>query len=228
MKIIRIIIILLVISLASYQIYTIEIRPKNEQEIYIIQETQALIPMSIRMIDNAIEVLEGGLAEMSPDERKLFNEIFDPGDTGTINQSYIEEVVKNYSRIRQRLEQGIEFEYTADSSSCRGMRLYYTNIFKVFVCPYFLEEDNLDRKTLTLIHEAAHMKLLVLDRYYYDPKSYSSRYHALSPRGSIYTKIPVIGHFIREIQRSDTLYHPDTYAWFAGLVKSNTAYSGPN
>jgi hypothetical protein len=27
----------------------------------------------------------------------------------------------------------------------------------------------------------------------------------------------VIGHIIREIQRSDTLYHPDAYAWFAGL-----------
>jgi len=137
-------------------------------------------------------------------------------------------VTRNYARIRQRLEKGLRIEYATESSSCRGMRLYYTNIFKVYACPYFLEEDNVERRALTLIHEVAHIELLVLDRYYYDPNSYSARYHALNPRGPIYTEIPVVGHIIREIQRSDTLYHPDTYAWFAGLVRVSPAYSGSN
>ena len=97
------------------------------------------------------------------------------------------------------------------------MRLYYTNFISIYICPYFLEEDSVERKARNLIHEVAHQVLLALDRSYYDPKSYSAHYHDLMPRGSSYTKIPVIGHIIREIQRSDTLYHPDAYAWFAGL-----------
>jgi hypothetical protein len=59
------------------------------------------------------------------------------------------------------------------------------------------------------------MALLVVDRPYYDPKSYSSLYNDLTPQGSWVTQIPVIGHLIREINHNDTLYHPDTYAWLA-------------
>jgi hypothetical protein len=62
------------------------------------------------------------------------------------------------------------------------------------------------------------MALLVVDRPYYDPRSYSSMYNALTPRGSWATQIPVVGHILRELAQSDTLYHPDAYSWFAALV----------
>ncbi len=225
MRKITVVTIILVVTLSGICIYEFSTPPKNDQEIQIVQETQALIPLSLQMIDNATEVLSKGYDNMSPAERKLFNDIFDPGDSGTIDQAYIDDVLRNYALLHQRLEKGLNINYARNSSNCRGMRLYYTNLIKIYVCPYFFEEDNLDRKALTLIHEAAHMELLVVDRYYFDPNSYSARYHALTPRGPFYTQIPLIGHIIREIQRSDTLYHPDTYAWFAGLVEANSHYS---
>ena len=101
---------------------------------------------------------------------------------------------------------------------CTGIRLFYTDFVQVYICPYITQEDNIERKARVLIHEVAHMALLVTDRPYYDPKSYSSRYNALTPQGSWSTKIPVIGHIIREIVHSDTLYHPDAYSWFATLA----------
>jgi hypothetical protein len=191
--------------------------PRSDLEIEIVQDTQALIPLSTVMIDTAIEVLGKGPADMTAEEWELFKDIFDPGNTGTIDQAYINDVIHNYDRIRQHLEEGLEISYAPDNASCRGMRLYYTNFHKIYVCPYFLDEDSQERKARTLIHEVTHIELLVLDRSYYDPKSFSSRYQALTPRGPIYTEIPLIGHILREIKRSDTLYHPDAYAWFAGL-----------
>lgn len=59
------------------------------------------------------------------------------------------------------------------------------------------------------------LALLGTDRPYCDPKSYSSQYNALTPKGSWLTEIPVIGYLVREIAHTDTLYSPDTYAWFA-------------
>jgi hypothetical protein len=191
---------------------------RSEMETQIIREAQSLIPTSIQMADNAIEVLDGGLANLSTEERALFESIFDPGATGSIDQAYVDDVLRNYVRIRRRLDGDFVFSYASESSSCRGMRLYYTNYFTIYICPYFLEEDKDSRKARTLIHEVAHIELLVLDRSYYDPNSYSARYHELSPRAPGYTEIPLVGHILREIQRKDTLYHPDAYAWFAGLL----------
>jgi len=210
-------IILMVVLFAGNQVLHILAAPQSDLEFEIIQDTQALIPLSIEMIDTAIEILEKGPASITAEESVLFMNIFDPGNTGTIDQAYINKVIQNYTRIRQRLEDGFEIAYTPNNASCRGMRLYYTDLIKIFVCPYFLEEDSYERKARTLIHEVAHIELLVLDRSYYDPKSYSARYQALTPRAPFYTEIPLIGHILREIKRSDTLYHPDAYAWFAGL-----------
>jgi hypothetical protein len=209
--------IFIIVVFVSNQIQIIFASVEKDLENQIITETQNLIPLSIQMIDQAVDNLKDDSSQMSPEAQDLFNDIFDPGDTGCIDQIYINQVSKNYIRIRQHLEKPLSLVYAPNSDKCRGMRLYYTNFVKIFVCPYFLEEDSMERKARNLIHEIAHLELLALDRSYYDPKSYSTRYHALMPRGSVYTTIPVIGHIIREIQRSDTLYHPDAYAWFAGL-----------
>jgi hypothetical protein len=184
-----------------------------------ISEVRDLIPTGLQMIDQADQVLSKGWDNLTSDEKILFNDIFDPGDTGKIDQDYINVVMKNYEKIRSRLENDIELVNAADSDQCTGQRLYYTDFFRIHICPYYTEEDRVERKVRTLIHEVAHMALLVTDRPYYDPKSYSSQYNALTPQGSWVTEIPVIGHIIREIAHTDTLYSPDTYAWFASEVE---------
>ena len=55
---------------------------------------------------------------------------------------------------------------------CTGMRLYYTDFTKIHVCPYFNTEQKAGRKERVLVHEVAHIALLVVDRPYYDPRSY--------------------------------------------------------
>jgi hypothetical protein len=179
----------------------------------ILQEVRSLIPSSIQMIDNALSVLDQGWSGMTPSQREQFSRIFDPGNTGQIDDQYVEKVKINYMKIRQRLDGNFVIEFAENSVMCVGQRLYYTDFIKIYICPYYLSEHREERKLRTLIHEVAHMALLVVDRPYYDPKSYSSQYNALSPQGSWVTQIPVVGHLIREISHSDTLYHPDTYAW---------------
>lgn len=102
---------------------------------------------------------------------------------------------------------------------CEGMRLYYTDFIKIHVCPYLnITETSVNRMARVFVHELTHMALLVADRTYYDPKSYSSRYAELTPRGHWTAQIPLIGLIFREIARSDTLYHPDGYSHFAAKV----------
>jgi len=221
MKIKRKVLLLLVLVLASNLIPAFVANQRSELVTQTIQETQSLIPISIEMIDHAIKVLRSGIDGMSVEERALFESIFDPGATGTIDQAYVDDVLNNYVRIRQRFNHNFRFGFSKNSSACRGMRLYYTNYLTIYICPYFLEEDKDERKARTLIHEVAHIELFILDRSYYDPKSYSAHYQALTPRAPIYTEIPVIGLILREIHRGDTLYHPDAYAWFAGLLWEN-------
>ena len=190
----------------------------NDQERDTIKETQALIPTSIQMIDQTITILSQGWGSLNPEEQDLLLSIYDPGNTGEIDQAFVDKMMANYKMIRERMTGEITMEYSQNSDMCTGMRLYYTDFVRIYICPYFAQEDNIERKARVLIHEVAHMALLVTDRPYYDPKSYSSRYNALTPQGSWVTEIPVIGHIIREIAQSDTLYHPDAYSWFASLV----------
>lgn len=179
------------------------------------REIHSLVPDSIRQIDNALAVLDQGWEGMTTNQQEQFNRIFDPGNSGQIDDDYLETVRENYLKIRQKLNQNLTIEVVGDNDICTGQRLYYTDFLKVYACPYFQEELRQERKVRTLIHETAHMALLVVDRPYYDPNSYSSRYNKLTPQGSWVTKIPLFGHLIREIVHNDTLYHPDTYAWFA-------------
>jgi len=191
---------------------------RNSREEQIVAETASLIPLSVQMVANAEAALSKGWDGMSPQERQLLSEIYDPGNQGGIDQDFVEKMLANYAKIRNRMADNLNIVYAADSEMCTGQRLYYTNFMSIYVCPYFAEEDDTVRKARVLVHEVAHMALLAVDRPYYDPKSYSSLYNALTPRGSWASQIPVVGHILREIAKSDTLYHPDTYAWFAALV----------
>lgn len=192
--------------------------PLYDREQEIVADVQAHVPMSIQMVENAIVVLSKGWDEMSLEERMLFTDIYDPGDSGDIDDEYLTKVIENYEKILARLKNDIRVEFVTDNEQCTGMRLFTTDFRKIYVCPYYREEESANRKARVLIHEIAHQALWVVDRPYYDPKSYSSSYNALNTKGSWVTEIPVIGHIIREIAHSDTLYHPDAYAWFASEV----------
>jgi hypothetical protein len=191
---------------------------RNSREEQIVAEAASLIPLGVEMVAKAEAALSKGWDGMSPQERQLLSEIYDPGSQGGIDQDFVESMIANYAKIRRRMAGELRIAYAAEGEMCTGQRLYYTNFMRIYVCPYFVEEDDTVRKARVLVHEVAHMALLAVDRPYYDPRSYSSMYNALTPRSSWASQIPVVGHILREIAKSDTLYHPDAYAWFAALV----------
>jgi len=192
----------------------------DEEE--LLGEVDSLIPVSQQMVASATEVLSKGLSNMSSEEKEQFENIFDPSGSGEIDDDFVKAVLNNYSKIQHRLENSFVLQYEEESDMCDGMRLYYTDFFKIHVCPYFISEDDSVRKARVMVHEVAHIALLAGDRPYYDPKSYSSRYNKLTPNGSWANQIPIVGKIFREISRNDTLYHPDAYSWFASLMFSKS------
>jgi hypothetical protein len=165
------------------------------------------------MVDGAITVLSRGWHGMSSTEREQFQRFFDPANTGDIDAQFLSQVLDNYRQIREQFDKELTFEFEAESQMCDLMRLYYTDLFKIHVCPYFATETRTDRLARQLVHEMTHIALLVVDRPYYYPTS--SAYATLTPRGPWTAQIPVIGPLFRELAHSDTLYHPDAYARFA-------------
>lgn len=221
--------IIIIISLAILLVNvlpTTNVRALPDHEAKVIDEANTYIPTSLEMVDSAVEVLSKGLSGMTPEEMEQFERIFDPSNSGTIDQEYVDEVLENYHKIRNHLERPLSFEYTEDSDMCYGQRLYHTNFIIIKICPYFNSESDSIRKSRVLVHEVAHIALLAKDRPYYDPKSYSSSYNSLTPRGSWITQMPVVGLIFREISLGDTLYHPDAYAWFASLNYSGLISGG--
>jgi len=184
----------------------------------VLEEVENLVPVGLQMVQSAEAVLSQGLSEMSLEERDQFERIFDPSGSGEINDAYIEDVLNNYRKIESRLEKSFLLQYEEESDMCDNMRLYYTDFFKIHICPYYIGEEDSVRKARVLVHEVGHITLLAGDRPYYDPKSFSSRYNKLTPNGSWANQIPLIGKIFREISHNDTLYHPDAYAWFASLM----------
>jgi predicted SprT family Zn-dependent metalloprotease len=188
------------------------------------QQVQSIIPTSERLVDGAIAVLSKGWRGMSPAEREAFLALYDPAGTGEIDEGYVEAVLVNYRKIREELNQEIAVVFEPDNSKCEDMRLYYTDLVKLHVCPYYLTEKDEIRKARTLIHEMAHMALLVTDRPYYRPTN--EAYAQLTPNGSWMAQLPVVGPVIREIQGNDTLYHPDAYAHFTVAVSGQPVPMG--
>jgi len=204
---------LIVVILANSFVAPVAARPQPGDQ--RVEQIQALLPLSRQMVDQAVDVLSGGLAAMTPAQRTLLHQIFDPGDTGDVDQPFVADVLANYRRIRDRLDVPWIIIRVLDSDHCQGQRLYYTDLANLYVCPYFDAEESLDRKARVLIHEAVHMSLLVVDRPYFHKNTYSTRYRALTPRGPWTAGLPLVGPLFREVAHSDTLFHPDAYAWFA-------------
>jgi len=82
----------------------------------------------------------------------------------------------------------------------------------IHACCYFTSETDTTRKARDFVHELAHNATHALDRPYYSATS--PAYREFTPRGHWSAQIPVIGIGMRAIRRSDTLYHPDAYAYF--------------
>jgi hypothetical protein len=175
-------------------------------------------PLATEMLDNAIESLSRGLARMEADDRRLFLKYFDPGQTGQVDERFVEAALENYLQIRGRFDRPIKIEFKTESDMCIGQRLFYTDMFKVYVCPAFSGDQTDTRRARDLVHEVSHIALKVLDRPYYAPKS--GAYAELAPWGSPLAQVPVVGPVVREVLRSDTLYHPDAYAWYASSIGS--------
>jgi len=194
----------------------------SREEEKVLEEVESNIPVGLQMVKSAEKVLSQGLSEMSPEEQEQFERIFDPSGSGEIDDEFVEEVLNNYYKIESRLEKSFVMRYEEESDKCENMRLFYTDFFRIHVCPYYKSEADSVRKARVLVHEVGHIALLAGDRPYYDPKSYSSRYNKLTPNGSWANQIPLIGKVFREISHSDTLYHPDAYAWFASLMYSRS------
>lgn len=191
---------------------------KNEPVVngQVNQELQSIIPLSKEMVDQAIATLSKGWMAMSPAEQETFLLLYDPGNSGEIDDSFVEKVLANYRKIREVLDGDIEVAYEPESDKCEGQRLYFIDLTTLHVCPYFLTEPNEVRKARTLVHEMVHKALLVTDRPYYRPTS--KQYKTLTPNGPWTAQLPLIGRVIREIASSDTLYHPDAYAHYALAV----------
>ena len=170
-------------------------------------------PTSVQMVDQAIASLSNGWSGMSQAQQEAFLTLYDPSDSGQIDDTFIATVSTNFHKIKASLQDRINISYEADSGQCIDMRLYYIDLVTLHVCPYFYEEENEVRKARTLVHEMAHKALLVTDRAYYRPTSRD--YKELTPYGSWANQLPVVGRIIREIVRDDTLYHPDAYAHYA-------------
>jgi len=179
----------------------------------IAAQIQATVPLSRQMVEDAIAVLSEGWSGMNQAERQEFSRFFDPAGTGGLDEDFMDTVLANYRLIRNAFDHRIVVLYEADSDICFGQQLYYTDFFRIHVCPYYAAETNPQRRARTFIHEIAHKALFVFDRAYYRPTN--KRYAELTPRGSWTAQLPLVGPICREIARSDTLYHPDAYAHFA-------------
>jgi hypothetical protein len=172
-----------------------------------------VLPQGLSMVDEAIDVLSRGKSELSSTQWMLFERYFDPAGTGEIDEEFVSVVLENFGRMQDEFEAGLTVEYETEHEMCRGMRLYYTDFFKVHVCPYIHTETDDDRLARHFVHELAHIALVSMDRAYYSETS--SRYAKLTPHGHWAARVPVIGRIVREIVRQDTLYNPDAYSEFA-------------
>lgn len=192
------------------------------------RQVHTLTPVSLQLVDEAVAVLSPGWPNMSQDQRDTFLLLYDPANTGDVDAEFAVVVLGNYQQIRETLAGDLQVTYAPQNDTCQGKRLYFTDLSRLYVCPYFFEEENELRKARTLIHEMAHMALLVADRPYYRPTS--KQYAKLTPNGSWMTDLPLVGRVLRELLRSDTLYHPDAYAHFALMNAGYTniyASTGP-
>ena len=93
----------------------------SDQERKIVADVQGQIPLSIQMTEEAIAVISKGWNGMSAQQQALFLDIFDPGDTGEIDDAYLREVASNYEKILAKLKKDMRIKYVTDSEKCTAL-----------------------------------------------------------------------------------------------------------
>ena len=159
---------------------------------------------------------------MTPEERKQFESIFDPSESGTINQEYVNDVLNHFIDIQHLLDDSLSIEYEGYMYKCDDLSLYRAENNKLNVCPYFKLENNPNRKTRLLINEVANIVMQSSNKTTNHSKTTSIYYRGFNPRGLIGTDESVLVPFLLEISPSETLCYPDAYAWFASLSYSKS------
>ncbi len=174
---------------------------------------EAALPLGFDLIDQVIVILAEGRDGMSAAQWQLFQSYFDPASTGDLDEDFLQTVVDNYTEIKDQYYTNLVIEFETENKICRGMQLFYTDFFKVHVCPYIEVEADTDRIARDFVHELAHIAFVAQDRAYFFPGS--SEYAEMSPHGHWSSHLPVVGRIMREITLQDTLYNPDSYSEFA-------------
>jgi hypothetical protein len=179
-----------------------------------LDDVRQRMPLVGQKISRALSVLGSGLDGMSTTERATFEQYFDPGGNGGIDQGFVDDVVSNFRSLRSAFDAGVTFECEGPGGLCAVSGRYaYTYFADLHLCPHFFTMSH-DDQSWGILHELTHNALWAVDRAYGHEPGFTD----LSPRGSWANQIPVFGPLIRLIARDDTLYNPDSYALFAFRV----------
>lgn len=186
-------------------------------------------------VGNAIDSLAPGWKRMDEGNRAVFRQLFDPADSGDVDEAFVRDVRGNFQKVQSYMR-SLHFDCNQDSKNlcgsahgwCTGQRLMWTCFGNLHVCPRYASEPLESRKIETVIHESTHNALHTTDREYVGDSGFSR----LRPRGggsfgaailSFLGKLPVIGTLFRFIPaNSDTLYNPDSYASYAMEAEPHT------
>ena len=76
----------------------------QHEEAAVVTQVQAIIPLSIEMVDKTMVVLTKGWSGMSPQEQEAFLNLYDPAGTGEVDEEFLGTVLSNYQKIRDALE----------------------------------------------------------------------------------------------------------------------------
>ena len=138
------------------------------------------------IVDRAITSLDPGWKKMTPADKALFTQYFDPSGSGDIDDGFVRSVREKYRLIRGNMR-SLRFDcdpgsWTLCGSSskwCIGGRLMWTCFGNLHVCSAAYKTATPDFKIETIIHESVHNALLTTDRAY----SNQGGFNKLSPRG---------------------------------------------
>ncbi len=175
-----------------------------------ISDLRSAMPLVDQKIARAMQILGQGWASMSQPEKTAFSAYFDPSGSG-VDQRFVSDVLGNFRSLRADFDAGLTFECEDATGGCGVAGRYgYTYFGNIHICPHFYTMSAM-KQSRGILHEMTHNALWAVDRHY----GWEGEFAQLTPRGNWGNQIPVFGPLIRLIARDDTLYNPDSYAYFA-------------
>jgi hypothetical protein len=201
----------------------------SECDPLIREKLRAFVPIARSKVAAAIAALEPGWSNVSGAVRSSFQTYFDPGNSGQIDDRFVELVLDNFRTIGAYMAEGLDFDCELTSGSLCGDgikwcgegagngRLYWTCFGDIHVCAnsgWTAASD--ERRWSDIIHESTHNALHTTDRVYCGRTGWTE----LTPYGrgvtSALMDVPIIGFVARLAGGGgDTLHNPDSYSHFA-------------